>query len=70
MNPIKQVMDQAGVNQKEVGKRLNINQSTLSARMLKEVKGSLEWSIDVAKELNVKKYTIVKDGYLISVKII
>jgi len=70
MNPIKQVMDQAGVNQKELGKRLNINQSTLSARMLKEVKGSLEWSIDVAKELNVKKYTIVKDGYLISVKII
>jgi transcriptional regulator with XRE-family HTH domain len=69
MNPIKQVMEQAGVKQKEVGKRLNIKQSTLSARMIKEVKGSIEWSIEVAKELNVKKYTIVKDGYVVSVKI-
>jgi predicted XRE-type DNA-binding protein len=69
MNPIKQVIDQAGVTQKEVVKRLNIKQSTLSARMIKEVKGSIEWSIEVAKELNIKKYTIVKDGYVVSVKI-
>jgi DNA-binding XRE family transcriptional regulator len=69
MNPIKQVIDQVGSTQKEVGKRLNIKQSTLSARMIKEVKGSIEWSIEVAKELNVKNYTIVKDGYVVSVKI-
>lgn len=69
MNPIKQVIEEAGSNQKEVGKRLNIKQSTLSARMIKEVKGTIDWSIEVAKELNVKKYTIVKDGYVISVKI-
>lgn len=69
MNPIKQVIEQAGSTQKEVGKRLNIKQSTLSARMIKEVQGSIEWSIEVAKELNVKKYTIVRDGYVVSVKI-
>ena len=69
MNPIKKVIEQAGSTKKEVGKRLNIKQSTLSARMIKEVKGSIDWSIEVAKELNVKKYTIVKDGYVISVKI-
>jgi|GEM_PF-6920108 len=69
MNPIKQVIEQGNSNQKEVGKRLGIKQSTLSARMIKEVKGSIEWSIEVAKELNIKKYSIVKDGYTVSVKI-
>ena len=69
MNPIRQVIEQAETTQKEVSKRLNIKQSTLSARMIKEVKGSIEWSIEVAKELNVKRYTIVKDEYVIAVKI-
>jgi len=68
-NPIKQVIKQAKSSQKEVCEKLNINQSTLSSRMLKDVKGTIEWSIDVAKELNVKKYTIVRDGYSVTVKL-
>jgi transcriptional regulator with XRE-family HTH domain len=69
MNPIRQVIEEAKSSQKEVCEILGINQSTLSARMLKEVKGSIEWSIEVAKELNLKKYTIVKDGCVVSVKL-
>jgi len=68
-NPIRQVIKQAKSSQKEVCEKLNINQSTLSSRMLKDVKGTIEWSIEIAKELNVKKYTIVRDGYTISVRV-
>jgi len=69
MNPIKQVIKQAKSSQKEVCDLLEIKQSTLSARMIKDVKGSIEWSIDVAKELKVNKYTIVGDGYDVTVRI-
>jgi len=37
--------------------------------MNKEVCGTIEWSIEVAKELKVKRFSIVKDGYTINVKI-
>lgn len=68
MHPIKEVMKKANVKQKEVCEKLKINQSTLSNRMNKEVQGTIEWSLEVAKELNVKTYTIVKNGYQIKVK--
>ncbi len=68
-NPIKQVIELGKSSQKEVCEKLDIKQSTLSARMIKDVKGSIEWSIDVAKELNVNKYTIVGDGYSVVVKV-
>lgn len=68
MHPIKEVMKKANVKQKEVCEKLKINQSTLSNRMNKEVQGTIEWSLEVAKELNVKNYTIVKNGYQIKVK--
>ena len=68
MHPIKEVMKKANVKQKEVCEKLKINQSTLSNRMNKEVQGTIEWSLEVAKELNVKTYTIVKKGYQIKVK--
>lgn len=68
MHPIKEVMKKANVKQKEVCEKLKINQSTLSNRMNKEVQGTIEWSLEVAKELNVKTYTILKNGYQIKVK--
>ena len=68
MHPIKEVMKKANVKQKEVCEKLKINQSTLSNRMNKEVQGTIEWSLEVAKELNVKTYTIVKNGYQIKIK--
>jgi len=68
-NPIRQVIKQAKSSQKEVCEKLNINQSTLSSRMLKDVKGTIEWSIEIAKELNIKKYTIVRDGYSVVVRV-
>lgn len=67
-HPIKEVMKKANVKQKEVCEKLNVNQSTLSNRMNKEIIGSIEHSLEIAKELNVKSYFIVKDGYTISVK--
>ena len=69
MNPIKQVIELSKSTQKEVCEKMNIKQSTLSARMIKNVQGTIEWSIEVAKELNVKKYKIVKDGCVITVKL-
>lgn len=68
MHPIKEVMKKANVKQKEVCEKIGVNQSTLSNRMNKEIIGSIEQSLEIAKELNVKSYFIVKDGYTISVK--
>ena len=68
-HPIKEVMKKANVKQKDVCEKLDINQSTLSKRMNKEIQGSLEQSIEIAKEFNVKSYSIVKEGYVVKVKI-
>ena len=67
-HPIKEVMKKANVKQKDVCEKLDINQSTLSKRMNKEVQGTIEWSLEVAKELGVKSYSIVKNGYEIKIK--
>ena len=69
MNAIKEVIKKSKKKQKEVSEITGIKQSTLSTRMNKEIKGTLEWSIEVAKELNVKNYSIVKDGYTINVRV-
>lgn len=68
-NAVKKVIEQSGKKQKEVSEITGIKQSTLSKRTTKEVCGTIEWSIEVAKELNVKRFSIVKDGYTINVKI-
>ena len=68
-HPITQVLKKAKKKQSEVCEIMQIRQSTLSHRMLKEIKGSIEHSIEVAKALNVKKYRIVKDGYTINIKL-
>lgn len=67
MHPIKEVMNKGKVTQKEVCEKIGVKQSTLSKRMNKEIKGSIEQSLEIAKELNVKSYFIVKDGYTIRV---
>ena len=68
-HPIKEVMKKANVKQKDVCEKLDINQSTLSKRMNKEIQGSLEQSIEIAKEFKIKKFSIVKDSYTINVTI-
>jgi len=68
-NPIKTVIDKAKSTPKEAYTKLGVKQCTFSRRMNTEVQGSIEWSIEVAKELNVNKYTIVRDGYVVSVKL-
>ena len=67
-HPIKEVMKKANVKQKDICEKLGIKQSTLSKRMNKEVQGTIEWSLEVAKELGVKSYSIVKNGYEIKIK--
>lgn len=67
MHPIKEVMKKANVKQKEVCEKLKVNQSTLSNRMNKEIVGSIEQSIDIAKAFEIKKFLIVRDGYEIRV---
>jgi len=66
-HPIKEVMKKANVKQKEVCEKLDINQSTLSKRMNKEIQGSLEQSIEIAKEFNVKRFSIVRENYTLNV---
>ena len=65
-HPIKEVMKKANVKQKEVCEKLDINQSTLSKRMNKETQGSLEQSIEIAKEFNVKRFSIVRENYTLN----
>ena len=66
-HPIKEVMKKANVKQKDVCEKLDINQSTLSKRMNKEIQGSLEQSIEIAKEFKIKKFSIVKENYTLNV---
>ena len=66
-HPIKEVMKKANVKQKDVCEKLEINQSTLSKRMNKEIQGSLEQSIEIAKEFNVKRFSIVREDYTLNV---
>jgi len=68
-NPIKTVLEKSKSTPKEVYEKLGINQSTFSRRMNNDVHGSIEWSIEVAKELNISSYKIVGDGYEVSVRI-
>jgi len=66
-NAIKEVIDKAKSNQKEVCNRLGLKQSTLSKRMNKEIQGTIEWSLEVAQELGVKTYSIENENYKIKV---
>ena len=66
-HPIKEVMKKANIKQKDVCEKLDINQSTLSKRMNKEIQGSLEQSIEIAKEFKVKRFSIVKEDYTLNV---
>jgi hypothetical protein len=68
MNAIKEVINKSKKKQKEVSEITGIKQSTLSTRMNKDIQGTIEWSLEVAKELNVKSYSIVKNGYQINIK--
>jgi transcriptional regulator with XRE-family HTH domain len=69
MNPIKQIIKQAKSSQKEVCEKMNVPQGTMSHRMNKDVRGTIEWSIEVAKELNVRTFKIVTDSYSITISI-
>lgn len=66
-HPIKEVMKKANIKQKDVCEKLDINQSTLSKRMNKEIQGSLEQSIEIAKEFKVKRFSIVREDYTLNV---
>jgi hypothetical protein len=68
MNAIKEVINKSKKKQKEVSEITGIKQSTLSTRMNKDIQGTIEWSLEVAKELNVKSYSVVKNGYQINIK--
>jgi hypothetical protein len=68
MNAIKEVINKSKKKQKEVSEITGIKQSTLSTRMNKDIQGTIEWSLEVAKELNVKSYSIVKNGYQLNIK--
>ncbi len=68
-HPITQVLKKAKKKQSEACEIMQVKQSTLSHRMLKEIKGSIEHSIEVAKALNVKNYSIINNGYTIKVTI-
>jgi hypothetical protein len=67
-NAVKKVIEKSGKKQKEVSEITGIKQSTLSTRMNKDIQGTIEWSLEVAKELNIKSYSIVRNGYQINVK--
>jgi len=69
MNPIKTVLEKAKINQKDAAKILKVKQSLMSYRMNNDIIGSIEMSIEAAKELKVNKYTIVGDGYDVTVRI-
>ena len=66
-HPIKEVMKKANVKQKDICEKLGIKQSTLSKRMNKEIQGSLEQSIEIAKEFKVKRFSIVREDYNLNV---
>jgi len=68
-NPIKTVLNKAKVSQKEYCEIKKVKQSTMSHRMNNDVHGSIEWSIEVAKELNIRSYKIVGDGYEVMVRV-
>lgn len=68
-HPIKEVIDLAGFNQLEASKALGISQPLLSYRMRKEIEGSIEQSIEMAKTLGVKQYEIIAPDYSLKVKI-
>ncbi len=68
MNPIKELVEKSGKTQKSIAESIGVKENTFSQRLNKEVQGTIEWSLEVAKELNVKTYTIVKNGYQIKVK--
>jgi transcriptional regulator with XRE-family HTH domain len=68
MNIIKELVKDSGKKQKEIATKLGIKENTFSTRLNKEVQGTIEWSLEVAKELNVKSYSIVKNGYEIKIK--
>jgi len=67
-HPIKEVIDLAGLNQIEASRALGISQPLLSYRMRKQVEGSIEQSIEMAKALRVKQYEIVTPDYSLKVK--
>lgn len=69
MTAVKDIIKRAKTNQKEVSERMDVKQSTLSNRMNKEIQGSIEWSIEIAKEFGINRYSIARDGYIINVKI-
>ena len=66
-HPIKEVMKKANIKQKDICEKLGIKQSTLSKRMNKEIQGSLEQSIEIAKEFKVKKFSIVREYYTLNI---
>lgn len=69
MNALKLVAEKSKKQQKELTGILGVKQSTLSHRMNKEVQGTIEWSIELAKEIGIKSYSLVKEDYSIHVKI-
>jgi len=69
MNPIKTVLEKAKVSQRDYCDITGQKQSTMSHRMNNDVHGSIEWSIEVAKELNIRSYKIMGDVYEVRVQI-
>ena len=69
MNAINEVIKLAGKSQTQVCKITGIKQSLLSYQMNHEIVGSIEKSIEIARELNVKRFSFEKNGAKITVKL-
>ena len=70
MNPIKQVMQITNARAIDIYPKIGVKQATFSKRLTSDVKGSIEWSIEVARELGIKKFTIYQDNCVIKIQLI
>ena len=69
MNAVKKVVELSGLSQKKICDLTGTKKSNLHRRMNNDIIGTIEMSLEIAKETGVNKYSIVKNGYTISVKI-
>lgn len=70
MNALKQIMEIANARAIDIYPKIGVKQATFSKRLKGDVKGSIEWSIEVARELGVKKYTIYQDNCIIKIQLL
>ena len=68
-NAVKKVVGLSRLSQKEICDITGTKKSNLHRRMNNDIIGTIEMSLEIAKETGINKYSIVKNGYTISVKI-